>query len=333
MHLASPSDSKTAYLSRLMIAGAAVVGVGLFALNAPTYAGPWVQHHDVKLTSGEVDWAGLITNTQGSLSALQDGVTDAHTELSSALSGLSTEFGGQFGDAVKGFGMGIENSLFGGWYGSDDGYVYGLFGGMPVETGPTPGVEGSTLAEIAHSTNAFQAFSYFDTWSLETLDHTLKPLLGPILDETTKGVTTLSIPVELSQIQTNLLEQFGNYNELKALGDSLLSPELSVAFAFANDLDLIATDFSTGDYTAGLTDIKDLPSDLINALLNGWSDPYAGTGEAFTGLLNSGSLLESLLVTWPEQLATALTESATTAATESVAATVPDVAASIFSGL
>ena len=41
MHLAFPSDSKTAYLSRLMIAGAAVVGVGLFALNAPTYAGPW----------------------------------------------------------------------------------------------------------------------------------------------------------------------------------------------------------------------------------------------------------------------------------------------------
>ena len=144
---------------------------------------------------------------------------------------VSDEFGGQFGDAVKGFGTGIENSLFGGWYGSDDGYVYGLFGGKPVGPGRLRVWKAapwtlSTTCDI--STNAFQAFSYFDTWSLETLDHTLKPLLGPLLDETTKGVTTLSIPVELSQIQTNLLEQFGNYNELKELGDSLLSPEISV---------------------------------------------------------------------------------------------------------
>ena len=53
------------------------------------------------------------------------------------------------------------------------------------------------------------AFSYFDTWSLETVDHTLKPLLSPLLDETSKGVTTLSIPAELSQTFTNVLEEFG----------------------------------------------------------------------------------------------------------------------------
>ncbi len=101
------------------------------------------------------------------------------------------------------------------------------------------------------------------------------------------------------------------------------------AFALSNDVDLIATDFSTGDYTQGFTDISNLPSDLTNALLNGWTGPYAGTGEAFTGLLNSGSLLESLLVTWPEQLAAALGESATTGTAEAVTATLPD----LFGGL
>ena len=44
----------------------------------------------------------------------------------------------------------------------------------------------------------------------------------------------LSIPVELSQIQTNLLETFANYNEAKARLDALLAPELSVAFGFVS---------------------------------------------------------------------------------------------------
>ena len=65
---------------------------------------------------------------------------------------------------------------------------------------------------------------------MELLDHTLKPLLSPLLDETSKGVTTLSIPVELSQLQTNLLETFGTYNELKAFGDATLSPFLGAGF-------------------------------------------------------------------------------------------------------
>ena len=71
-------------------------------------------------------------------------------------------------------------------------------------------------------------------------------------------------------------------------------------FAFANDLDLIAT-FTAGDNTAGLTDINDLPSDVINALLNGWTRlTLRRHGEPFPGLINGGSLLD-VLVTWPEQ--------------------------------
>ncbi len=45
---------------------------------------------------------------------------------------------------------------------------------------------------------------------------------------------------------------------------------------------------------------------MTGDLLKGWTDPYTGTGEAFTGLLNAGSLLDELLVTWPEQFVTAL---------------------------
>ena len=80
--------------------------------------------------------------------------------------------------------------------------------------GPTPGITGSLIEKLSNdlstiSTNpngSEQLFSDFNNYSLELLDHTLKPLLAPLLDETSKGVTTCSIPVELSQIQTNLLE-------------------------------------------------------------------------------------------------------------------------------
>ncbi len=51
--------------SRVMIAGLAVAGAGLFAMNAPTSTGPMVQHLDVKLASGEVDWSTFLVRHPG----------------------------------------------------------------------------------------------------------------------------------------------------------------------------------------------------------------------------------------------------------------------------
>lgn len=302
--------------NRLLIAGIAAVGASLIALTPTSHISssvPPVQHRAVQLTAGEEDWSQVLATAQDNLAALESDASTASTELSTAENALSTHFESQISTALTGFETGLQNSLEGGWYGGDDGYVFGLFGGTIVggpdgsETGP------GTLAEISSALSAGnyeQAFSYFDTWSLETLDHTAKPLLAPLLDETSKSTgTTLSIPTELSQIQTNLLETFGTYTELKNLSDSLLSPELGVAFGLSSDLDGIATDLSSGDYTDALTAFDNLPSDLTGDLLNGWD---SGPGvEPFVGLLtdagsSTGGLLQDLLVTWPEQLAGAL---------------------------
>jgi hypothetical protein len=305
--------TSTSYKNRLLIAGIAAVGASLIALNpmSQTLHGvPPVQHRAVQLTAGEEDWSQVLATAQDNLAALEGDASTASTELSTAENALSTEFSGQISTALTGFETGLQNSIDGGWYGGDDGYVFGLFGGSV--TGPDGVETGSTLTEISQalsSGNAEQAFSYFDTWSLETLDHSLKPLLAPLLDETSKGVTTLSIPTELSQIQTSLLETFGTYTELKNLSDGLLSPELGVAFGLSSDLDGIATDLSSGDYTDALTAFNNLPSDLTGDLLNGWD---SGPGvEPFVGLLtdagsSTGGLLQDLLITWPEQLAGAL---------------------------
>lgn len=340
MQLASPSDSKTAHLSRLMIAGVAVAGAGLFAISAPTPAGSLVQHRDVKLAAGEVDWTTFLSNTADSLSILQSEAGTSSTELSTALGNVSDAFSTQISNALTGFDTGINNALFGGWYGGDDGYVFGLFGGEPVLGGPTPGITGSLLATLSNdfaniSTNpngSEQLFSDFNNYSLELLDHTLKPLLAPILDETTKGATTLSIPVELSQIQTNLLMAFADYNELKGVSETLLSPEISGVFALTSDLDSISAAFTSGDSATAMTDLNNLGSDVLNAVLNGF-DPGGGEG-LFPGLIGAGSFLDELYTTWTTQFidafGTLATESVTTGTAEAVTATLPDLLGGLF---
>src|SRR5277367_3512985 len=261
-----------------MIAGVAVAGASLFAMNAPTPTGPLVQHRDVQLTAGEeIDWSTFLTNVSDNLANLQDEATTSSTDLSTALGNVSDAFSTQISTALTGFDTGVNNALFGGWYGSDDGYVFGLFGGEPVSGGPTPGITGSLIdvlskdfSDISGPNGSARLFSDINDYELELLDHTFKPLLAPLLDETSKGLTTYSIPVELSQIQTNLLEQFGTYNELKELAQIVLSPEISGSFALSTDLDNISSAFTAGDSTTALTDLNNLPSDVINAIVNGY---------------------------------------------------------------
>jgi hypothetical protein len=316
-------------------------------MNAPTPTGPLVQHRDVKLASTEeVDWSTFITNVNDNLASLQSESTTASSELSTALGNLSTNIGGDFSTALTGFETGINNALFGGWYGGDDGYVFGLFGGEPVLGGPDAVAPTGSLLEVLSkdisniSTNpngSEQLFSDFNNYSLELLDHTLKPLLSPLLDETSGGATTYSIPVELSQIQTNLLEAFGNYNELKDLAQTALSPEISGFFALSSDFDSINSAFAAGDSTTALSDLNNLPSDVLNAVVNGYDagiNPVDQMPELFPGLLNAGSFLDELYTTWTEQFVTALgtlgAESGASIAAESVSTALPDLFTGLF---
>ena len=71
---------------------------------------------------------------------------------------------------------------------------------------------------------------------------------------------------------------FVSYSDLKALSDALLSPELSVAFGLSTDLDGIGSrPRPPGTSTQALTDLGNLSSDLTGDLLNGWTNPVAGS--------------------------------------------------------
>jgi hypothetical protein len=326
-----PMSQMAVHKNRLLIAGIAAVGASLIAVNPmpPGSDPPSGQHRAVKLIAGEETWSEVVAAVEGNVQTIEGASSTAGTELSGAFSALTGGFGGSITDAIKGTVTNLELSLSGGWYGSDDGYVFGLFPG--ALSGPDGVETGSTLQEISTALqggNYEQAFSYFDTWSLETADHTLKALLNPVLDVTSHGATTLSIPVELSEIQTQLLTQFGSYTELKALSDAVLSPFLGVAFGFSQDIDTIGTELGAGDYSDALSNVFKLPSDLTGDFLNGWD---AGASGAFTGLLSVGdtagtaSILQDLLVIWPEQLASALTLPLTTITTDPITGIVTDV--------
>jgi hypothetical protein len=337
VHLALPSDSKTAHLSRLMIAGVAVAGASLFAMNAP--AGPQVQHRDVKLAAGELDWATVIADAENNLADLQTDATKGSTDLSTALGNVSENFSTQITTALTGFESGIQNSLFGGWYGDDDGYVFGLFGGTVVgPQGPETNSLIGLLSTDFQAGNTEQAFSDLNAWELETVDHTLNPLLSPLVNETSdSGVTTYGIPFELSQIQTNLLGTFADYDELKDALQSLLSPEITTQFALTQDLDTISAEFAAGNSTQGMSDLNNLSSDVLGALINGYdvgTNPVDGSPEFFAGLLGDGSLLQHLALTWPEQLVTALGtlgESSTSLTAEAVGSSAPDLLTGLLS--
>jgi hypothetical protein len=346
VHLALPFSSKAAHASRALIAGFAVAGAGLFAMNAPAATGPLVQHRDVKLASGEVDWTTFLTNVNDNLATLQTEGATSSTELSTALGNVSDVFSTQISTALTGFDTGINNALFGGWYGGDDGFVFGIFGGEPV-TGPGGVTETGSLLTVlsndfaAISTNpngGEQLFSDFNNFTLELLDHTAKPLLAPLLDETTKGVTTLSIPVELSQIQTNLLEQFGTYNELKDLAQTVLSPEISGFFALSSDLDAINAASAAGDSATAMSDLNNLGSDVLNAIINGYDagiNPVDGSENLFPGLISAGSFLDELYTTFTQQFIDALgtlgADSASSVAAESVTSAAPDFLTGLLS--
>ena len=309
MQLAQTADSIDR-ANRLLIAGIALAGAGLIVVSPVAPTQPNVQHRAVQLTAGEQDLTQVLATAQDNLTTLESEAATANSDLSSAISTELSGFETQISTALTGAETGLQNSIDGGWFGDDDGFVFGLFGGSVTD--PDTGVTetGSTLQEITTALdqgNLLNAFSYFDTWSLETVDHTLFPLLSPLVTEFNDdtGVTTLSIPGQLLQTFTNEYTSFVSYSDLKALLNAVSSPELSVAFGLSADLDGIATDVSSGNIDQALTDIGNLPSDLTGDLLNGWTDPVAGS-EAFTGLLNGGSLLEELLVTLPEQFVTAL---------------------------
>ncbi len=323
---------------KFMAAGVAVVGACLIAANplAPNVAvdieqrvAADVQHRAVQLTSGGSDVVGayedLFNTTANNLQTLVGQAGVAYPTLLGQVGANLQGAGNLIGTALKGAQTGLSNSVYGGWYGNDDGFVFGLLGGTVTnKMGVTE--SGSTLQEILGSFsqgNAFNAFGYFDEWWLETLDHTSKPLLAPFLNEAKTGMPpTTTLFNSFGQATQNVFNTLLTYSNLKNLANGLLSPPLSVIFGLLFDGGKIGGDLASLNFGGALADMAKAPADIAGDLINGFVYPgqFNPTGQPFAGLINNGSLLQQLLVTWPEQLAQALGAPTSAAATGGAAA-------------
>lgn len=331
MQLAPRSDSTgqvwRATPRKFLVAGAAMVGASLIAVNPVSPALVETEQRAVQLTSGigDVlsDYENVVGQAVANLQTLGSGAEIAIPGLLDQIGGNLSGYGGLINAGLLGAQTGLQNALFGGWYGGDDGFVFGLFGGSVTHAGVTE--TGSTLQEILTSLGQgdfYSAFGFYDEWSLEALQHITKPLLSPILSTSKAGAApTPTIPGQFMQALTNVTETVLNYNNLQSFTGALLSPQISVTFGALQDLGKIGGDLSTGNLGGAVTDALKMPANFVGNLLNGYVYPsalYNPTGKAFTGLLNSGSLLQQLLVTWPTQLAQALGQSATPGAAAAV---------------
>jgi hypothetical protein len=149
------------------------------------------------------------TDLSGAATGLQAGanlqtLVSAAGALPALLQAIGTElpgYGDLIGTGLSGAATSLQNALVGGWFGGDDGFVFGLLGGTVTHDGVTE--SGSTLQEIICALaqgNTFDAFGYAEEWALEVVDHTLKPLLSPILNTAKVGATpTPTIPGEKSE--------------------------------------------------------------------------------------------------------------------------------------
>jgi hypothetical protein len=117
----------------------------------------------------------------------------------------------------------------------------------------------------------------------------------------------------------------------------VLSPEISGFFAFSQDLDSIQAAMTAGDSATAMSDLNNLGSDVLNAVVNGWEPPAGAEGDLFPGLIGAGSFLNELYTTWTEQFVTALGtlagESATAGASEAVTSVAPDFLSGLLGGL
>lgn len=348
MQLALRSDSSRQVVRagsrKFMAAGVAVIGASLIATNpvAPNVAVDIehkivadIQHRAVKLADATSDVFGaydsLVATTGANLQTLGNEAGVVFPALLNQIGANLQGTGSIFNTAYTGTQTALTNALYNGWYGSDDGFVFGLIGGTLTGGGVTK--SGSTVAEIVSSLqqgNFFNAFGYFDEWSLEALQHVTKPLLSPLLNTAKSGATPSPTLINtFLQSLINLDNGLLSYSNLQNLFQAAYSPVLSVAFGGIGDAGQIGGDLATLNIPGALAGIAKVPADIANDLLNGYT--YPGATKPFTGLLNSGGILQELLFTWPNEIITSLGGKAATAAAANPAASLASGLAQVTS--
>lgn len=286
-----------------LVAGLAVLGAGVLAVSPLAPAAADVQRlaahlvNDSAPVDGEapttVDWATVMHNATENLNALQDRFDANPFPDLHAWSDLQSGYGQMVGDEVQESLKGIE----------------GIWSGY----GPAVGLENllPQITEFLQSGDVTSAYSLVNVDMLFDMLNITQPFFNHIphgTDELIQGAS--GITGDMLRHLAAVSDVFADYSVWKDLAQAAMSPAIGALFQAMQSTTELSNLFAAGDTTGAMTALTNLPAQVTDALLNGYS-PLGGLHQDdFVGLLTQGSLLDQLLVIIPGKVAEALDDTA-----------------------
>ncbi|MEO8816347.1 MAG: hypothetical protein ABI307_07590 [Mycobacterium sp.] len=276
-----------------LIAAAAVLSATTLAVNPLAPASAEVQRFATQLVNDSalttVDWATTLHNASENITALQDRFEANPFPDLNAWSGLQSGYAQMISDEV-------QESLKG---------VQGIWSGY----GPAVGLENllPQVTEFLQSGDVASAYSLINVDMLFDAQNITQPFFNHIphgTDEFIQGAS--GITGDMLRHLAAVSDVLGDYSVLKDLAKAATSPAIGALFQASQSGTEINDLFAAGDTAGAMTALNNLPAQVTDALLNGYS-PLGGLHQDdFVGLLTQGSLLDQLLVIIPGKVADAL---------------------------
>ncbi|OMC31013.1 hypothetical protein A5740_16185 [Mycobacterium sp. GA-1841] len=292
-------------MNKFVVGGVAALGASVIAIN-PIATSPALieaQHRAVELvasaTASPLDVYGeLFDNTITNISTLGGQLAANPFPVLSTIAANQQGYAEQIGTAIQAIPSTLEN-----WYEN---------GGREGSAGKVYVAAIQTALEAGDFNTAYDNFNKFFLFGLQ---NSVLPVFNVLF----------TIPPKIAQNFADAVTAVSSSGTLVyGLFQSLFAPVSGAAFEASRVNDAISAAFSSGDVQAALTAAVNAPGIIANAFLNGFDYNDGDTTEAWSGLFApkgtraSGGPISQLLVTIPQKIAAAITNStATTTATVS----------------
>lgn len=303
---ATGGPSSTTRLSHALAVGVVAAGTGLLAAGPVAPAAGDIAHRALHLINeagtladNATTWSEVIDNAQHNLTALQQIVADNPSPILSQIAENQQDYA-QLITGMEDVQIGFHSdgsikTITSGFQGLSEGLQAMLNGSAKA-----PGLQEllQIMSTDIQNGDTLGAFNEFNLWSLFGQEGVLKPL-----------VPMVTIPQRMMENFTNVFSQTIGPETLwgfgKAINKSLMEPLIGVGYQLSEINNQVSADFTDGDTAGAMSVLNSAPAQLTDTLLNGYQVP--DSDNTFIGLLSAGGTLQSLLVTWPQQIADALT--------------------------
>ena len=303
-------------MNKFVVGGIAALGAGVIAVN-PIATSPALieaQHRAVQLvadaTASPLDVYGeLFNNTITNISTLGGQLAANPFPVLSTIAANQQGYAEQIGAAIEAIPTTLQN-----WYEN---------GGREGSAGKVYVAAIQTALEAGDFNTAYDNFNKFFLFALQ---NSVLPVFNVLF----------TIPPKMAQNFADAVTAVSSAGTLVyGLFQSAFAPISGAAFETSRVSDAISSAISSGDMEAALTAVVNAPGIIANAFLNGFDYNDADTTEAWSGLFSpkgtraSGGPISQLLVTIPQKIAAAITNSTATTASTTGATVVADALAPV----